>query len=227
MGFRYFLSYGGGIDSTALLLYLLENGEPLDEVVYVVVDDWPDSWDYIGLIDRWLWKNYGMEITYLIPHVEGTTSILEYSIKRRIAPLRQNRWCSDKFKVRTFDSYVLSRAKRPVVYIGIDAGEIHRAKVKRRGRIRFRYPLIEAGITRDKAKKIIRNHGLPVPPKSGCYFCPFQRRIQAMVLAKKYPQLWEHVKMLNGFVRKKDTHYAFSIDIVEDFRKKQVLLEVI
>lgn len=79
-----------------------------------------------------------------------------------------------------------------IKYIGFDATENDRAAGKgstysanpklnlcpRKGlpsykdRYDVRYPLIEAGITRSMCRDLIVKAGLPIPPKSACFFCP-------------------------------------------------------
>lgn len=39
-------------------------------------------------------------------------------------------------------------------------------------RYEIRYPLREWGLTRRDCGKMIADAGLPVPPKSACFFCP-------------------------------------------------------
>ena len=80
--------------------------------------------------------------------------------------------------------------------IGIDAGEARRAKLSSAGKIEYRYPLIEAGIDREGCKALIAAHGMAIPPKSGCYICPFQSPAQLKRLRKKHPELFCQVKML-------------------------------
>jgi len=212
----YVLSYGGGVDSTALLLYLLDRGMPLDKVVHVVMPDLPETHEYVALIDRWLWKHYGMEVTYLVPHVEGTTSLLEYVLKKEFAPSKAWRWCTDKFKVRQVAKWSKKFGNDVVEYIGINADEKHRARFeKNRYGVRVKYPLVEAGIGRSEAKRIIRKHGLPIPPKSGCYICPFRSRARLMQ-AKKYLTIWEHIKMVEALPGAKHpnalTHFTTEVE---------------
>ncbi|MBO8180293.1 MAG: hypothetical protein H0Z19_07415 [Archaeoglobus sp.] len=196
---KYILSYGGGVDSTALLLYLLDKDMPLDAVVHAIMPDLPETHEYIAFIDRWLWKNYGMEVTYLIPHAEGTTSLLEYVLKKKFAPSKAWRWCTDKFKVRPITKWVKEHYGNDAVeYIAINADEKRRVKWERnKYGIRLKYPLVEAGIGRSEAKLIIKKHGLPVPPKSGCYICPFRNKTRLMA-AKRYPCIWAQIKMVEA-----------------------------
>ncbi|GAA3825961.1 hypothetical protein GCM10022226_53390 [Sphaerisporangium flaviroseum] len=53
--------------------------------------------------------------------------------------------------------------------------EIHRAN-KRRSELyeQIEYPLLDLGFRRDDCIGIISSAGLPVPPKSSCFFCPFK-----------------------------------------------------
>lgn len=37
------------------------------------------------------------------------------------------------------------------------------------------YPLLDRRLTRTDCQRIIERAGLPVPPKSSCYFCPFHK----------------------------------------------------
>ena len=61
--------------------------------------------------------------------------------------------------------------------IGYDAGP---ADIRRRNhsgdandaQYRYVYPLIEWGWDREECKRQISKAGLPVPPKSACFFCP-------------------------------------------------------
>lgn len=86
--------------------------------------------------------------------------------------------------------------------IGFDAAEDHRVKTGGtyavgnfpicpepglpafRDRYDVKYPLREQGITRPQCREIIRAAGLPVPPKSACFFCPAMRQIEIMRLAQ-------------------------------------------
>lgn len=60
--------------------------------------------------------------------------------------------------------------------IGISVDEIQRANNRiTEPHERIVYPLLDLGLRRVDCQRIIRQAGLPVPPKSSCYFCPFHR----------------------------------------------------
>ena len=59
-----------------------------------------------------------------------------------------------------------------------------------------RYLLIENGIDRDGCVDLINKHGLAIPLKSGCWFCPFQRKGQWRKLRMEHPELFCKAKEL-------------------------------
>jgi len=184
---KNYLSFGGGVNSTAMYLMLLDQGYEFGkgkDIEAVYVDhgcDWPETREYVkGFAKR-------HELTIIKPDVEGFDNLYDYLWHYRMIPTRMLRLCTDKFKVRQIIKYV----DRPCFqFIGIDAGEAHRATISSNKGIELRYPLIEENITRQGCKDIIANHGEIVPMKSGCWFCAFQRKGQWRQLRKKHPDLF-------------------------------------
>lgn len=52
------------------------------------------------------------------------------------------------------------------------------------------YPLREYGFNRARCGEIIKSTGLPLPPKSACFFCPAMRQIEIMRLAIVDPDMY-------------------------------------
>lgn len=187
IGMRNYLSFGGGVNSTAMLLYLLDEGWEFETVYVDHGCDWPETRDYV----RMLAERY--PITILIPQVEGYENLYEYAKKYNMIPSRRVRWCTDKFKVRVVNSYV---SKPCFSFIGFSTDEAHRAKVSSSNGVENRFPLLEYGISRAQCKEIIKSHGLPIPIRSGCFFCPFQRVSQWKKLRAVHPELFCSAKQL-------------------------------
>ena len=100
--------------------------------------------------------------------------------------------------LRTWES-----GQKVIKYIGFDAQEGDRAAGKgstysaneksnvcgRKGfphyrdRYKVEYPLIDWGITRSQCRDIIVKAGLPIPPKSSCFFCPASKHQELLRLA--------------------------------------------
>lgn len=178
---RNYISFGGGVNSTALLLLLHDEGVEFEAVYVDHGCDWPETRDYVGMLSQ------KYPITVLRPNVEGFDNLYDYFWHYQFVPSIHNRLCTDKFKVRVLNKYFQAPC---FVNIGIDAGESHRAKISSNKGIEKRYPLIERDIDREGCIEIIQRHELPVPIKSGCWFCPFQRKNQWELLRRIHPDLW-------------------------------------
>jgi len=192
---KQYLSFGGGVNSTALLLLLTDRNEKFETVFVNHGGDYPETYEYVNYL-----RDQGFEITEIIPDVEGCNTIYEYSIKSRILPSFRFRWCTDKFKVRPVLKYVDIPCNE---FIGFDYGEIKRTKSlsgkeynnkpskEKLHKITYSYPLIDAKINRTDCIESIKQHGLKVPPKSGCWFCPFMRKIEIRELFLNHRDLYD------------------------------------
>ena len=76
------------------------------------------------------------------------------------------------------------------IQLCISTYEAHRAKASISAAFVKRYPLIEMSLSRADCEQIITDAGLPVPPKSGCFFCPFQRQGQWQQQKRERPDLF-------------------------------------
>lgn len=194
---KVYLSHGGGVNSWALYLWLIEQGEvPGVDFEAVFVDhgtDWPETYEYMAMMQA-----KGYPVTIITPDVQGINNLYDYCLKYAILPCRRDRWCTVKFKLRPSLNYF---EKLCVSLTGFDAGEEGRANRQQMHEtegVTFDYPLIAAGIDRGGCEDIIRRHGLPIPPKSGCYICPFQGRGQWIELKRDHPDLFcKAVKLEN------------------------------
>lgn len=167
-----------------MALYLLMEQLDMDfEAVFVDHGgDWPETYEYFEYFIA-----TGRKVTVLKPDVEGFAKIYDYYMHKKKVPSLMKRDCTDKFKLRPFYKYV---DKPCFVMLGIDAGESHRARLNVKKGVENRYPLIEHGIDRDGCKALIRDAGLRVPPKSGCFFCMFQKKSQWRNMRRNRPDLF-------------------------------------
>lgn len=171
-----------------MMLYCLDKGWDFEAVFVNHGTDWPETYEYLDMFQEWLDKRRVKPITILKPSVERFDNLYDYFYHYRMIPLFQNRICSDKFKVRVLHKYF----KRPCFsLIGFDFGEGKRIKNAQIKQIKNCFPLIENRIDREGCKQIIKKHDLPIPMKSGCYICPFQKKGQWIELRYKHPYLFK------------------------------------
>lgn len=215
------LSYGGGVNSTAIIA-LCKLGE-LPWPDYIVFSDtgaeWPHTYKYLDYLE-----SQGINIVYLTGGMRGEyigKTLIEWCREKNFIPSRMNRWCTDYWKRAPIRKF--AKAVDAEQWIGIDAGEAHRATNKTYAR----FPLIELGINRQQCKEIIRKAGLGVPKKSGCFICPFQAKYQWIELKRDFPELWKiAVDLEQNSIFHKDnfTYKGISIEkYVGDLDKQESL----
>ena len=109
-----------------------------------------------------------------------------------------SRSCTADFKVGVIAKELKRRGatkENPAtVALGISVDEIQRAKpgIDDRNPAQFRvYPLLDLGLHRRDCMNVIAEEGLPVPPKSSCYFCPFHDVEAWRKLKRETPDLFD------------------------------------
>lgn len=189
---KHYLSSGMGVNSVALHLLMLREGYDFEAVFVNHGGDWPETYAYLETFQKYLAAEGHRPITILYPDVNTVekkrfSSIYDYYVFKKLIPIRASRQCTDRFKIKVVNKYIEPPC---FMHVGIDNDESHRAVISSEKGIEKRYLLVENSIGRDGCKKIITSAGLPVPMKSGCYFCPFQKRSQYKELRRKHPDLF-------------------------------------
>lgn len=112
------------------------------------------------------------------------------------------RRCTADYKMKVVGRWVRERgatADDPAtVIVGISYDEIERLGNQRNAAWERReYPLVDRRLTRDEdCKAIIHAAGLPLPPKSSCFFCPFRKPSDFARMRRDRPALFQQAVML-------------------------------
>lgn len=120
--------------------------------------------------------------------------------------------CSRRMKRANLMAHLRTFAEPWEINLGFNAAEVERAESftdrNERTFCHWRFPLIEAGISRAETIHICRNAGFSILvemyEKMGrfdCYFCPNQRPTQALKVAEHYPELaneWTELETRKG-----------------------------
>jgi hypothetical protein len=188
---KTYLSYGGGVNSTAMMLLLLDEGWEFESVFVDTGAEYPETLGYVTLM-----QNKGFPVTILTPAVLWTAewnSLYDYCEAKHVVPSTQHRWCTKAFKIETIQNYIQTPC---FMLIGFDTDEAHRAKPSCSGGVENRWPLLEYEVSRKSCEIIIKAHSLPIPRKSGCFICPFQKRSQWIRQRREHPELFCQAKKL-------------------------------
>ncbi len=194
------VSYGGGTNSTAMLVQMARLGEQIDAVVFADTGgERPETYAHIQAVDQWLCDHGYQPITM----VRQTTYVGDKLVTTLEDECLQGKRlpgiaygfgsCSDKWKQRPFKAWLRdSGITDATVCFGFDADEPHRANRGDRhdsGYVK-RYPLIEWKWGRDECVAAIADAGLPQPGKSACFFCPSSKPREILDLRNKHQDLF-------------------------------------
>lgn len=179
------VSFGAGVNSTAILA-LVKLGElDLGDHLIVFADtgaERPSTYCHI----REMQKEMDIQI------VKNPIPLYDFCLKNHVIPSRLHRWCTDRWKVQPMRHSIEATVGTGYNYvIGFDATEERRVLRSRARNDDAEFPLYDLGITRKACKRLILKAGWGVPEKSGCYFCPFQRKIEWMGLKENQPSLFQ------------------------------------
>lgn len=217
------ISYGGGVQSTALIVLAVQGKiTAVDAALFSNVGDdseHPTTLKYVREIATPWAARHGLPIHELRPQRQGQETSLYKEItqegsRRDLIPVfgeqgnPMGRACTADFKIRTLHRWLrengATKSDPAFVQLGISTDEIERAGRGKDGTVeRRQYPLLDLGLNRTDCMEIIREAGLPVPPKSSCFFCPFHSELVWSELRRDEPELFEKAQALEDFVQER------------------------
>lgn len=194
------MSYGGGVNSTALLVECSKRGVVVDLILFADTGgEKPHTYNFIEGFSRWLVKHRMPNITSVR---SPNNTLEEMCLRLKVLPSLAYGWktCSQRFKAQPQNVFLNNylpakkewKAGRKITkLIGYDADEPHRAKPYSDSKYEVAYPLIEWDMGRDECLESIKSAGLSLPGKSACFFCPSSRKTEIRDLSRQYPDLIE------------------------------------
>lgn len=195
------VSFGGGTNSTALLIGMIERKEPAPHAI-IFADtggERPETYLHIRDFSAWLMERSYPAITTIRKGGNGRTLEQDCMIKNMLPSVAYGfKSCSHKFKIQPQEKWANNDAacraewaggRKVVKLIGFDADEPHRAKPFDHPKFDDRYPLIEWGWGRAECMAAIHRAGIPQPGKSSCFYCPNSKPREIRDLARKHPDL--------------------------------------
>ena len=199
---KYLLSYGAGVNSTAILALIKLGRLEYPNLKILMCDtgaERPATYCYLKMIK----KKFPIEI---IRSKHG--SIIEYCRETGHLPTGLVRWCTGEFKIAPIKKWEKENDwKDSTTIMGIAFDEKHRAKKNNSHYDKVVYPLIELELTREDCKTVIKEAGWEVPSKSGCFICPFQRKSEWIAMQHNQPLLFDTVVDLE-----ENSKYTFKKD---------------
>lgn len=194
-------AFGGGVNSTAMIVRLTQLGIKLDAILFSDTGaEKPATYAFLRRFNRWLKKHKQARIATIRRQSEnGDARTLEQHCLhyRQLPSIAYGyKQCSHKFKIAPQEKWVnrykkaqrlWRKGNKVIKYVGFDAAETRRTKADDK-KYKHLYPLIEWGWDRERCKKEILAAGLCLPPKSSCFFCPNMKKGEILSLAPDLQQ---------------------------------------
>jgi hypothetical protein len=208
------VAYGGGTDSTAMVIELVRRRVPIRAILFADTGgELRRTYNYVTLFSLWLVQQGYPSITIVRntptrgPN-KGVAQDLFASLWRNEAlpPVAFNfHTCSERFKIRPQQQWIQSQEwarqawaqnQRILQLVGFEFDEGYRINrthplIEQSGRFAGHYPLVEWGWSRGKCEAVIREAGLSQPGKSACFFCPMRKEHEIRELALEEPEKFE------------------------------------
>lgn len=209
------VSFGGGTNSTAMIIGMYQNKIPIDLILFADTGgEQPHTYVFIETFNRWLMEHGLPEITFVQYYdKDGNRLTLEQEcINSKTLPSMAYGFkrCSLKHKIGTQDKYcnnyppckaVWASGQRVHKYIGYDVGETRRIQHAApqdaiNKKYEMHYPLYEWRWSREDCIHVIEQAGLPRLGKSYCFFCPSMKKAEIQALWENHPDLFQRAAEL-------------------------------
>ena len=211
-------SCGGGVQSTACLVFAAQGKIPYRTFIFANVGDKAEDPRTIAYV-REVLKPYaaanGIEwVDIQRTRRDGMPVDLYVDLHRPVRainiPVRMdngapgNRNCTTEFKIKPIARWIKANAPGCVLGKGISTDEPHRATPSRESDgYTSAYPLIDLGLSRQDCLALVARAGLPQPPKSSCWFCPYKTTDQWVNMRRERSELFDRVAALERHLNAK------------------------
>ena len=197
------ISYSGGKDSTALLLWAIENGMEFTAVYCDTGWESPVTYEYISMINERLLG--GKLVTVKNRKYDG---FYDLSIKKKRVASTMARFCTEELKLKPMREFIQEQGKFVFLYLGIRAEESPaRARLVRNVydndfyKCTIKRPLLKWSI--QEVIDIHKRHEIPFNPmytkgyrRVGCFPCVMARHDEIRNIIRQHPERVEVIRQL-------------------------------
>lgn len=208
------LSYGGGVQTIAMLVLVAEGRLPAPKLA-VMADtgrERTSTWRYLEQYALPLMRRLGIEF-HRAPHTLATVDLYSHGGDLLMPAFtvtgKMPTWCSNEWKKFVLRRYLRSLGYGPdnpiTEWLGMSLDEIHRMKHSDVQWVETQWPLVfDVPLRRIECITAIERFGLPVPRKSACWGCPHLSNDEWREIRDDDPDDWQQAIELDAAIRAAD-----------------------
>lgn len=194
------VSFGGGVNSTAMLVGMAIYGQRPDQIIFADTGgEHPDTYRFINRVSEWCDAMKFPEIQFVRYNSRHGT-LEQECLNNETLPSKAfgNAGCSVKWKRQPIDKAVAETDGAKAAWaagnkvkrlIGIHYGEVRRGQIPHTEQYEFVYPLrLWKWDQKDCERMCLIAFG-KIPNKSSCFFCPAMKLHEVIQLNEKSPDL--------------------------------------
>jgi 3'-phosphoadenosine 5'-phosphosulfate sulfotransferase (PAPS reductase)/FAD synthetase len=227
----YVCNFSGGKDSTAMLLKLIEEDYPIDEILFVdTTKEFPEILDNVDMVAQMIKPLKITRLTLEFDYFLSDVILTRGKNKGKAGygwPDFTQRWCTTH-KVRCIDDHLGDRRHTAYRYVGLGADEQKRVDRGRAKYPKLLYPLYDWGMTEQDCLDYCYDRGLDWGglyekfSRVSCFCCPLQRIGELKTLYIDFPELWDEMRRMDKSQSRRFT-YRYSLQELEDrFDREEV-----
>ena len=246
------ISLGWGVQSwTLAAMVALKELPPVDYAVHADTGhEMSGTYAHAKKWTPWLEEHgvkvvtvHGRRTEVVVEAWSNSVNIPAFTLDKQTGSRGQvQRQCTNLWKIqpiRRFIRTIIPNPKPGAVesWLGISLDEWQRMRTSDVAFIVNVYPLVDRRITREACVAWLQAHGLDIPPKSACTFCPFKSLSAWQELKRQGGPDWAEAIAVDEAIRwKREKHPLFvhparkplsaAVAIPEDVGAKQLELEI-
>jgi len=223
------ISLGWGTQSTALaVMAALGDIEPVDFAIHAdTTHERTATYEYAKMFTPWL-EDRGVKVltvtgdnlpVEIMPNGKTRTGLPCFMFTNS-GKGQLSRNCTNNWKIAPMRRAISAELKAhgfkktPGIVkqlLGISMDEYQRMRDSDVKYITNEYPLIDKHMNRHDCKRYIKDAGLPIPARSSCMFCPYQRKSEWRELRNNSKKDWRRAVEVDAEVRKARPPYDLFI----------------